>query len=115
MTPRPQLRVIKAYQPTCADPLQAASGERLLFERRATEWEGWLWCTDGAGRSSWLPEAWVRLEAEHCVLQRDYSAVELNVKPGDVLAVELIESGWAWVKSRQGAKGWVPLIHTEPV
>jgi hypothetical protein len=109
-----RLRVNRAYRQSCDRPLQAAAGERLSYERRASEWPGWLWCTDAAGRSSWVPEAWVSLEANRCVLQRDYSAVELDVEPGELLRVELTESGWAWVTRRTGSRGWVPLDHTEP-
>jgi 4-hydroxy-tetrahydrodipicolinate synthase len=51
----------------------------------------------------------VILEGETCVLQRDYTAVELTVQAGDRLAVEGVESGWAWAATEDGRRGWVPL------
>lgn len=105
----PTYRVEKAYQAVYADPLAARKGERLRFERRASEWAGWLWCTNSAGQSAWVPEAWVVLEGRSCVMQRDYDATELSVESGERIAADLVESGWAWATTESGESGWVPL------
>jgi hypothetical protein len=40
---------------------------------------------------------------------RDYVSRELPVDPGDEVTSDLTESDWAWVRSGDGKKGWVPL------
>jgi len=82
-------RVIKPYQSPFSDPLVARKGERLSFERRQSEWEGWIWCTCAAGRSGWVPESWVEIKDGYCVLQRDYSAAELSVGIGETITAEI--------------------------
>ena len=77
-----------------------------MLQRGETEWSGWIWCTDSSGRTAWVPDAWVEIEADSCVMKRDYNAVELAVEVGEVLTVEFQESGWAWATEESG---WVPL------
>jgi hypothetical protein len=108
-------RVIKSYQTPFPDPLEAKAGARLRFERKETEWEGWLWCTDASGKSAWVPENWLTLEEGSCVLQRDYAARELSVAAGELLTAELVESDWIFGSRANGERGWVPLNHLSPV
>jgi len=105
------LRVIKPHQPSDADALTARKREHLSFERRETEWPGWIWGTNMAGRGGWVPENWVEIDGGSCVMKRDYNATELSVEVGEVLTVEFEESGWAWVTKEGGESGWVPLEH----
>lgn len=107
-------RVVKEHRSSCQFPLSCQKGERLSFERRESEWEGWLWCTHSSGRSGWVPENWLELEEEMAVLQRDYSALELTVSPGQVLSATLYESGWVWATTEHGEGGWVPLENLSP-
>jgi hypothetical protein len=103
------VRVIKAHRSAFTDPLIAHQGDQLRFERRETEWPGWIWCTDPSGQAGWVPENWVELNTGFCTLQRDYVATELSVQEGATVAVEWVESGWAWVTTEKGERGWVPL------
>jgi len=107
-------RVRKSYEPAYAEALIAGKGEKLRYERRATDWPGWIWCTSGNGKSAWVPESWVQLRDEFCVLSRDYSSRELSVKEGEVLEVEMEESGWAWARNSAGDYGWVPADRIDP-
>lgn len=106
-------RVIRAYKTPYGDPTVFRRGDRLRFERRETEWEGWIWCTAESGKSAWVPEAWVRVEGGFCVMERDYSALELSVESGETLSGNLVESGWLWAKKADGQEGWVPLSYLE--
>jgi hypothetical protein len=107
-------RVIKPYQTPFSDPLIARKGERLSFERRESEWEGWIWCTCTSGRSGWVPENWVQIKDRYCVLQRDYTAAELSVGNGETITADILESGWAWATKESGDSGWIPLKHLSP-
>jgi len=106
--------VKRPHQPDSPETLVASRGEELKYERRPTEWAGWLWCTNAEGRSAWVPEAWVEQEGDRCRLRRDYDSTELSISEGDVLEVELTESGWAWGHDSSGRRGWVPLDAIEP-
>ena len=102
-------RVVRAHEPDDADPLALKKGEVVRFERRRTEWDGWLWCARRPGESGWIPEPWVKIQGDICVVQRDYIALELAVQPGETLETILTESGWLLAISSTGTAGWVPL------
>ena len=106
-------KVIKSYKVAYSDPIIARSGERLRFERRESEWAGWIWCRAADGREGWVPESRVAVDVDECRLLRDYSAAELTAGAGEKLTVEEIESGWAWAVNDAGASGWFPLENLE--
>ena len=106
-------RVATDFEGRSADPIFAVAGERLTWKRRPSEYPGWVWCTDSAGRTGWVPEGWLDLHDDHCELRRDYDGAELSVSAGQLVWVELEESGWALVTRHGGGRGWVPLEHLE--
>ncbi len=108
-------RVTEAYETPYPDPWVAEAGARLTFERRESEWEGWLWCTDPSGNRAWVPESWLRLDEGTCVLQRDYAAQELSVAEGELITADFVESGWLFGTKEDGRQGWVPLNHLSAV
>ena len=95
-------RVTKPHQAADADPLNVRKGKHLSFERRETEWPEWIWCTSSSGKSTWVPENWVEIEGDSCVMKRDYVATELAVDVGEVLTPQFEESGWAWATTVTG-------------
>jgi hypothetical protein len=101
--------VTKPHTPESPKTLQASAGDWLTFERRQTEWAGWIWCSSPDNRQAWVPENWVTIEGDVCCLRRDYDSTELAIQPGETLVVEEIESGWAWGMTDRGDWGWVPL------
>lgn len=107
-------RVTKPFVTSFPDPLVARAGTRLRFERKESEWEGWLWCWDPSGRSGWVPESWLSLDDGTCVLQRDYTAHELSVTEGELVTGMFPESGWVFGVKANGEQGWVPLSHLSP-
>ncbi|UCF10707.1 MAG: hypothetical protein JSW65_03260 [Candidatus Bipolaricaulota bacterium] len=102
-------RVVADYDAPYADPLRGRSGDRVSIDReKKTTIEGWLWCTDPAGRSGWVPEAYLEAGDRDGALRRDYDAIELTVRVGEGLAVHYEESGFYWVTHADGRQGWVP-------
>ena len=110
-----RFRVVRDHEPDEVEPMMLFSGERLQFERRPSVWEGWLWAKSKDGLSGWVPEAWVEIEGQFCVMTRDYDSTELAVEEGDYLHCLLIESEWLWGEAPSGATGWVPLECLEPM
>lgn len=97
------------------DCLEVSKGESLVFERRPTGWEGWIWCTSSDGVAGWVPESWVEIEGGTCVANKDYSSAELALEAGTVVLVGLIESGWVWACTDRGEMGWVPFDCLEKI
>jgi hypothetical protein len=110
-----RLRVTSPYRSEFDAPLRAAAGERFRYQRRPTPYAGWLFCTHESGKSGWVPEVWVTIEGDECVLRRNYDATELTVAGGDLLRCELVEAEWALCLTADGERGWVPLEHVEVV
>ena len=102
-------RVVASYDSASPTPITVHAGQRVRYERRDSEWDGWIWCTTASGITGWVPESWATLEGSHAVLRRDYCARELSVKPGSLVSGEIVESGWLWATQEQGDPGWVPL------
>ena len=100
--------VNKPHNPAAMDILTARQGDVFQFERRPTEWPGWLWCINGDGVSGWAPESWVEITGDTCRFIRDYDSTELFVEIGERVTIELEESGWVWVRKDSGAFGWIP-------
>lgn len=101
--------VTEAHKAATGGPLIAARGSILSYERRKTDWTGWLYCTDQDGNSGWVPESWMRVDEHFSMMERDYDSTELSVSPGDLFLGKIIESGWVQGFDVHGNEGWVPL------
>jgi hypothetical protein len=80
-------RVIADYASAYTEPLAFSAGERLVTGERKSEWSGWVWCTNQAGKSRWVPEKYVERRGDACVMLRDYEATELSVSIGETLVI----------------------------
>jgi Variant SH3 domain len=108
--------VVKAYTSAHPNPLILRAGDALDFdrsdprnsERHKNKWPEWLWCTAVDGTKGWVPETYVRVEGNACILLRDYNATELTVSEGEKLLVQFEESDWLWCRTARGLEGWVP-------
>jgi hypothetical protein len=109
--------VVERYESAYPDPIRVAEGEPVTVERRETEWDGWLWATDGSGREGWIPEAFVEPRSNTWISAREYVARELSVFPGTLLTSLETVGGWEWCETPSGEAGWVPsrnLVPAEP-
>jgi hypothetical protein len=100
--------VIAAHRPSDPDLLVMSTGDELVVDDRVSEWQGWIWCTNQQGRSSWVPEAYVQRREGTGIALCDYDATELAVDAGEVLVIGEEESGWIWCTNRIDKSGWVP-------
>ena len=101
--------VTKSHKPDCDKPIIAKKGSRFSWEKKATIWDGWLWCTSTDGSTGWVPDSWLKKQGKKAVLKRDYNATELSANPGETVSGEMIESGWIWVTNTKYKSGWIPL------
>jgi hypothetical protein len=103
-----QARVTKNHAPVHEQVLIARAGEMLHLERVDDEWPGWIWCVDGSGIGSWVPDAYLVIDGRIARLLVDYEATELTVQPGDLLILQHEVNGWWWAADSRGEEGWVP-------
>jgi uncharacterized protein YgiM (DUF1202 family) len=108
------VRVIADYQAEYTDPIQANAGDEVTIDLdRKTDIAGWVWCTNLAGKSGWVPQAYIENEGNVHKMRCDYNAIELTVHVGEILTVHKTESDFYWVTNRKGFQGWVPISHVE--
>ena len=113
--PGQTVRVITAYQSPFPDPLIIKAGEKLDLSDRESDWPGWLWCTTLAGKSGWVPAAYIEPMGQIGLACRDYDATELSAEIGEELTVSDEESGWLWCTDQKGNNGWIPAGNVEHV
>jgi hypothetical protein len=101
-------RIIKSHEPSFDYQVWIESGELLSYERKESDSAGWIWCKTSQGESCWIPENWVEIDGNHCVMHRDYNSRELTVTPGEIVQVDFVESGWAWITTAKNESGWIP-------
>jgi uncharacterized protein YgiM (DUF1202 family) len=102
--------VVASYEPQYPDPLTLNSGDALkIVKRRDEEWPGWVFCETHSGKRGWVPETSIKIDGEAAVAQQNYLAREVTVMEGEIVRIENVESGWAWVTNMTDATGWVPL------
>lgn len=112
-SPGQAARVILDYRCAYPDPLAICTGEVLAVGECDTEWPGYVWCTNRAGKGGWVPASYLDRQGELGVARCDYTARELTVSAGEILTVEKAESGWLWAVNPAGESGWVPAKHVE--
>jgi SH3 domain len=106
-------RVLADYQAAYSDPITMYSGEELQLSGKKDEWNGWiwLWCTNQAGKSGWVPEPYIEQTGNKGKALCDYDAIELSVSIGETLSIEKEQSGWFWCTNQAEKSGWVPAEH----
>lgn len=104
-------RVTEAYERAYPDPITVTAGEALTVGHEDSEYPGWIWCTNCAGKSGWMPLSCVDRSAARAIY--DYSAMELTAAEGDEIRVHKIENGWAWSTDAKGEQGWIPVANIE--
>ena len=107
-------RVISPHKATYVDPIAMNEGDAVSPGRTDPENPGWIWCTSDAGKSGWVPLAYLTIDGDRAVAQRNYDAMELTTETGSDVTVVLEESGWALCETKSGKRGWVPINCLEP-
>jgi SH3-like domain-containing protein len=113
----PRARVTEAHRPTPDEEIHVYPGDAIAIGEESGEYPGWLRCTTAGGRSSWVPEAYVRRRAGRGTVLTEYHSRELAARGGETVALLRELRGWAWVRSQDGREGWFPLekLASDPV
>ena len=102
--------VVATYEAQYPDPLRMNAGDALKIVKQGDdEWSGWVFCESNSGKRGWVPENGIRIDADSAIAQKSYVAREVTVIEGEIVRIESVESGWAWVTNMTDQTGWVPL------
>ena len=102
--------VVSGYETQYPDPLTMNAGDGLkIIKRRDDDWPGWVFCESKGGRQGWVPENNIKIDGDAAVAQKTYVAREVTVMEGEIVRIENVESGWAWVTNMTDQTGWIPL------
>lgn len=113
---RQVVRAIKEYKAPYPDPIQAKAGEDVIVDpSKETDIPGWVWCTNHAGKSGWVPVSYLKIHGGRGRMLYDYNAIELTIHAGEVLVVHKTESSFHWATNENGQQGWVPTAHVEHI
>jgi variant SH3 domain-containing protein len=102
--------VVVGYDKQYPDPLTMNAGDGLkVVKSKDDEWPGWVFCESQTGKRGWVPENSVKIDGDGAVAQQSYVAREVSVMEGEIVRIENVESGWAWITNMTNETGWVPL------
>ncbi len=99
------------YERPYEDPISVKAGDAVRPDEEksaSTDMVGWVWCAGPDGREGWTPRAWLERQGAQWIIRRHFSALELDVEPGEHFRAYFGESGFLYVENARGEKGWVP-------
>jgi len=116
MSELPQrVQVVAPHVTSDPNPMSFHIGDTLGVGHRDRQWTDFVWCTDQAGRSGWVPRAYIEMTGAHeGTALRDYDARELTVATKEILDVLDEAGGWFLCRTSTGQVGWVPGTALEP-
>lgn len=100
--------VVAGYDAKYPDQMAIDVGQELTV-LESDEWPGWLLCESSDGKKGWVPEKIVRITGRNAVAQEFHEAHEISMQEGEIVRIEKIETGRAWVTDMTNETGWVPL------
>ena len=114
-TPHRKVRIKLEHRIEYPDPIRIEAGERVNVGREDADSPGWKWCKAADGREGWVPVELLSGEGAEATVLQDYSARELEVRPGEEVIVEEARHDWLLVRNGEGKRGWIPAWNTEPL
>ena len=90
-------KAIKAHLSSYPNPISFKPGDTLSLGVRDNEYKGWIRVTTFCGNEGWAPEQYIDSSQIPAIALQAYSAVELNIQPGDHLSILKQLNEWAWV------------------
>ncbi len=100
--------VTNAHMPPSTAPVVFAKGDRVIIDKRDTEWPEFLWCINEEGEGAWIPESYLDRDDDVGILNTVYSSIELKADKGERLSIIKSASGWHWCRNSLGKLGWIP-------
>ena len=111
------VRVIESHVTNDPNPVRFRAGDTIGVGHHDQVWKHYVWGTDAAGRSGWVPRSTWRSTpgGRQATALRDYDSTELTVGRKEILDVLDEVGGWYLCRTKSGMSGWVPSTSVEPV
>lgn len=100
--------VTTPHTPPLTKAVVFAKGDRVIIEKRDTEWPEFLRCINDGGEGAWIPENYLDRDDNVGILNIAYSSVELKADMGEQLTIIKSAGGWHWCRNSKGRLGWIP-------
>ncbi len=100
--------VTNAHTPPSYPPVVFAKGDRVIIDKRDTEWPEFLWCINEDSEGAWIPENYLDRDDDVGILNTVYSSIELKAGQGERLSIIRSAAGWHWCRNSKGKLGWIP-------
>jgi hypothetical protein len=112
-----RVRVVEAHVTSDPNPIRFRAGDTLGVGHHDQVWKDYVWGTDQAGRSGWVPVDFLEIgpDGSSATALRDYDSTELTVGRKQVLDVLDEVGGWYLCRAESGVSGWVPSTSVEPI
>jgi hypothetical protein len=112
-----RVKVIESHVTSDPNPIRFRAGDTLGVGHHDQVWQKYVWGTDQAGRSGWVPEEYLEIDADghQATAVCDYDSTELTVGRKEVLDVLGEVGGWYLCRTQSGMSGWVPGSSVEPL
>ena len=112
-----RVRVVESHVTSDPNPVRFREGDTVGVGHHDQVWKQYVWGTDQAGRSGWVPDAYLEIagNGQTAIGLRDYDSTELTVGRKQVLEVLDEVGGWYRCRTESGQSGWVPSTSVEPV
>lgn len=113
---RPQrVRVVESHVTSDPNPVRFRAGDTIGVGHHDQVWTEYIWGTDAAGRSGWVPDECLEIapDGRQATALRDYDSTELSVGRKEILEVLDELGGWYLCRTSSGMSGWVPSTSVE--
>lgn len=100
--------VVAGFDAKYPEQMAIDAGQELTVIH-GDDWPGWLLCQNADGKQGWVPEKIVKITGGTAVAQQPHDAREISMQEGEIVRIERIETGRAWVTDMTNETGWVPL------
>ncbi len=111
------VRVLRAHRSPARTPIVVSPGDDLAIGERDDEWPAFVLVTTSVGAQGWVPGRFLQpTAAGRATPVRTYDTTQLEVDPGQMLAVVEADlgSGWLWCRDGSAREGWLPVRCVEP-
>lgn len=96
------------YEENDTHPLALRPGDEITTGPADRAWPGWIWATNAAGRSGYVPEEILSpLGDGRFAAAAVFDPTVLTIRRGDPLESLRQIHGWHWCRNAAGHQGWV--------
>ena len=106
-----KIRVLQKHESTYPNPIEFVEGDNLALGKIDPDYPGWIQVTTRDGNTGWAPLKYIARDTDMELGKAitHYTAVELDVAPGEGLDVIKELDGWYWCRNELNRLGWVPV------